>query len=179
MTKRNNNGYILITCLLMLLILTVIGLAALGTSTIENLISGNMRLHETNLAKADGCSEISLKVVERAVRNDDTRGFADMVTDPNLSFELRTGIFDPDQGSPADADVTCDSNSGDGPTALVDIDEMMTGFLPGSAIEFASGYEGIGKGAGSGYATYYRINSSGSGLMNSTSNVGSVYIYVP
>lgn len=178
MTNRNNKGYILITSLLMLLILTVIGLAALGTSSIENLISGNMRLHESNLAKADGCSELSLNIVERTVRNEDSRGFADVVTDPNLSFELRTNIFNPDQASMA-ADVTCDNNSGDGPTALVDIDVMMTGLLPGSAIEFASGYEGIGKGSGSGYATYYRINSSGSGLMNSTSNVGSVYIYVP
>jgi len=178
MTTSDNKGYVLVTALLMLLVLTVIGLAAISTSTLENLLSGNIRLHESNLAIADGCSEISLMVIERAVRNEDFRGFSNIVTDSNLSQELRAGSFDSDEMSSTGADVICSDGQG-GTPAVVDIDVMYPKWIGGTAIEFASGYEGLGKGGGSGYSTYYRVNASGAGLMNSESNTGSVYRYVP
>ena len=96
MTRKNENGYILIVVLLLLLVLTVIGIAAISTSTIENTLSGNIRLKERNLAKADGAVELSTAVVERAVREQNIIGFAGIVTDPNLATELRSTFFDPD-----------------------------------------------------------------------------------
>jgi Tfp pilus assembly protein PilX len=173
MIIRNNNGYVLVTALLMLLVLTVIGMAAISTSTLENLLSGNIRLKESNLAIADGCSELSLMIIERAVRNGDIRGFTDIVTDSSLSQELRAGAFDLDEPS-TNADVTCSAGQ-----SVVDVDVMYPKWIGGTSIEFAAGYEGLGKGGGSGYATYYRVNAAGTGLMNSASNVGAVYRYVP
>ncbi len=96
MPGKKENGYILIVVLLLLLVLTVIGIAAISTSTIENTLSGNIRLKERNLAKADGAVEISTAVIERAVREQDTAGFAGIVTDPGLATELRSRFFDPD-----------------------------------------------------------------------------------
>jgi Tfp pilus assembly protein PilX len=177
MIKNNNRGYVLVTSLLMLLVLTVIGMAAIGTSTIENLLSGNIRLKERNEVRADGCTELSLMVIERAVRNEDVRGFTNIVTDASLADELRSGSFNSDTLSVAQADITC--NTGAGTTSVADIDMMYPRWIGGTSLEFASGYEGLGKSGGSGFCTFYRINSSGSGLINSNTSIGAVYRYVP
>ncbi len=96
MSRKNENGYILIVVLLLLLVLTIIGIAAISTSTIENTLSGNIRLKERNLAKADGAVELSIPVLEIYVRELDATAFQDVVSDPNLAFELRLSSFDPD-----------------------------------------------------------------------------------
>ncbi|MBI4683260.1 MAG: hypothetical protein HY757_09205 [Nitrospirae bacterium] len=172
MLNRQDNGYVLITVLLMLLVLTVVGLAAIGTSTLENLLSGNIRLRESNLSQADGCVEISTAVIERTVRELDTRGFSNIVNDAGLSTELSSTTF-AIEGTP---DVICAA----APTTInVDIDKMYTHYISGTGIEFASGYEGLGKSGGSGFYSYYRINSTGSNALNSTATVGTIYRYVP
>jgi Tfp pilus assembly protein PilX len=176
MNIRDNKGYVLVTSLLMLLVLTVIGMAAISTSTLDNLLSGNIRLRESNQAKADGCSEVSLMVIERAVRNEDLRGFATLVKDPNLTLELRSESFKADTLTTASADVECIGDT----NAVVDIDMMYPRWIGGTSIEFASGYEGLGKSGGAGFSTYYRVNASGSeALMNSMTNVGAIYRFVP
>jgi Tfp pilus assembly protein PilX len=94
-TKGNNDrGYILVTVLLLLSVLIVIGIAALGTTSIENMLSGNIRLKERNVSKADGAVEISTAVIERTVREQDRVGFEDIITDNNLPTELRSSSFD-------------------------------------------------------------------------------------
>ena len=175
--KGKDNGYVLITSLLMLLVLTVIGLAAMGTSSLDNLLSGNIRLKEMNTAEADGCADISTAVIERVAREGDTRGFAGMVSDANMPFEISSTPFDtdPSQNDPA-WDVTC---SVGGQTVNVDLDMMYSKWGEGSSIEFASGYEGVGKGGNSGAMIYYRINSTGFNTMGSASTVGTIYKYVP
>ena len=174
MNMKNNNdrGYVLITVLLIMLVLIVIGMAALGTSSIENMLSGNMRLKERNVSKADGAVEISTAVIERTVREQDDVGFANIVTDNNLPNELRAIAFDAD----GNTDVSLIASGQD---TTVDIDKMYTKWIGGSAIEFAAGYEGVGKSGGSGFYTYYRINAMGEDAVDSTAIVGSIYKYVP
>jgi Tfp pilus assembly protein PilX len=172
MFNKQDNGYILITVLLMLLVLTVIGMAALGTSTVENLLSGNVRLREVNVSEADGCNEISTAIIERTVREMDTIGFANLVTDAGLPTELRSGDFNPDGST----DVTCTAA---GQNVNVDIDKMYVQRIAGSAMEFASGYEGLGKGGSSGIYGYYRINATSVNMAASSAVVGTIYRYVP
>lgn len=174
MITRDNKGYVLITALLMLLVLTVIGLAAISTSTLENLLSGNIRLKERNIAFADGCSEISLKIIEHLMLHpDDSTSYSNLIKD----FDLRSEQpFATDDGSSTSRDVEC--SDGEDP-AFVDIDKMYTKPIGGTSNEFAGGYEGLGKGGGSGYATYYRVNASRPGEMNSESRVGAIYRYIP
>jgi Tfp pilus assembly protein PilX len=161
-TKGNNDrGYILVTVLLLLSVLIVIGIAALGTTSIENMLSGNIRLKERNVSKADGAVEISTAVIERTVREQDRVGFEDIITDNNL---------------PTDTDVGLVAS---GQNTTVDIDKMYSKWMGGTAIEFAAGYEGVGKSGGAGFYTYYRINATGVDAADSTANVGSIYKYVP
>jgi hypothetical protein len=63
---------------------------------------------------------------------------------PDVSFELTAASGIPFEDS----------------TVLVDVDRLKSKYLAGSSIEFAAGYEGIGKGAGAGsVAVYYGIRS--------------------
>ena len=59
------------------------------------------------------------------------------------------------------------------------------GRIGGTAMEFASGYEGAGKSGGSGFYTFYRVNATSTrldapaGNMMAQSQVGTIYRYVP
>jgi len=171
MLKKNENGYVLITVLLLLLVLTVVGMTAIGTSTVENMLSGNIRLRERHISRADGGAENCTAVIERSVREKETQGFTAIVTDANLPVELRTTAFDNDGNS----DVAVP-----GQNSTVDIDKMYSKWIGGTAIEFASGYEGVGKSGGTGFYTYYRINADSSeAITNSQGKVGAIYRYVP
>jgi len=178
MTKKNNDGFILITVLLLLLVLTIVGMAAINTSTVENVLSGNVRLRDRNISKADAGTEISTGLIERSVRESDITGFTNIVsptygiTSPDyLPNELRVTAFDTDT---QDLTFTVDTQN-----VTVDIDKMYSKMIGGTAIEFASGYEGTGKSGGSGFYTYYRINATGFGLVLSNAEVGTIYRYVP
>ena len=124
MNTDDNKGYILITVLLLLLVLTVIGIAAIGTSTIENALSGNINLRERNVSKADAGTEISGAIIERGVRVQDTQGFTNIInpvfpaTSVNyLPVELRSSQFDPDV-----QDISFNITNTE--TVSVDIDRM-------------------------------------------------------
>ncbi len=179
MFRKDNNGYILVTVLLLLLVLTVIGMSAIGTSNVENMLSGNIRLRERNLSRADAGTEISTAVIERTVREQDIQGFANIInptfaaTNPDyLPTELRSSPFDSDT---QDVAFTVDAQ-----TVGVDIDKMYTKWIGGTAIEFASGYEGLGKSGGSGFYAFYRINSTSTNiLVSAEAQVGAIYRYVP
>ncbi len=182
MLKNEDNGYILVTVLLLLLVLTVVGMSAIGTSTIENMLSGNIRLRERNIAKADGGADISPAVIERTVRMQDTKNFTGIIADNNLPTELRSSPFDPDNTNtiPDTSDLAIDLHpNSPGADVRVDIDKMYTKWMGGTAIEFASGYEGVGKSGGSGFYTFYRINSTGNDQDSSSACVGCIYRYVP
>jgi Tfp pilus assembly protein PilX len=178
MIKDNEKGYILITSMLMLLVLTVIGLAAINTSTIENKLSGNMRLRERNVSKADGGLGISNKIIEHLVREGDQTGFADIIGDATLETELRSVSFDCDTNEDANPDVSYAVDDAAANNVNVDIDKMYNTW-GNDAIEFAAGYEGLGKGGASGFRVFYRINASSSGLASSAAEVGSIYRYIP
>jgi hypothetical protein len=77
--------------------------------------------------------------------NDDDMDIENLATyPPDISFELAAA-----SGLPySDA------------TVYIDVDRLKAKYLVGSSIEFAAGYEGIGKGAGAGsVAVYYGIRS--------------------
>jgi hypothetical protein len=180
MINKNDKGYILITTLLLLLVLTVVGMTAIGTSTIENVLSGNIRLREQNLSKAEAGSDISSSVIEHVLRDKDNVGYANIVNDANLSNELIVKAFDPDEADVSpDVSFPIDNDPGDPDNVNVDIDKMMVSWMFGSSIQFASGYDGAGKGGGTGFYSFLRINATGSGRIGSQSDVGKIYRYVP
>ncbi len=172
---KNDSGYILITVLLLLLVLTLVGISAINSSTVENMLSGNIRLRERNVSKADAGIDISTAVIKHTVREMNLEGFTEIIDDANLPQELRSVAFDPD----GTTDVSFAFNNELEQSVDVDIDMMYRKWMGGSSVEFASGYEGIGKGGSSGFYLYYRINSVGSGLTSSRTQLGAIYRYVP
>lgn len=181
MKIQEDKGYILITCLLLLLVLTVIGLSAIGTSTLENILSGNVRLRETNLLQADAGTTLSPSIIERAIRKHDVRGFSSIMVDSdNFPLNIRVNDFDDDTYDAFLAiDEECAADPSADPTVIIDIDKMYVKYIGGSAIEFASGYEGIGKSGSNDYYAFYRINSKSRGPANSEGCAGCIYRYVP
>jgi len=172
---NNEQGFVLVVALLALLVVTVLGVLALSTSTTEVMMAGNQRLREINFSGADSGLEISDPVVRYVIYNQDITKYLSIVNDPNLHTELRSG---------PNFDTDTPSNNPDlqlqiaGMTVRVDIDRMFAGPCEGSAIEFASGYEGIGMGGGGGVCAYYRINSLSQGDVGSENIVGGIYRYV-
>ena len=178
MLNDNENGYILVTSLLLLLVLTLIGMAAINTSTVENMLSGNIRLRERNVSNADAGLDISARVINHLVNEGDQKGFADIVGDATLETELRTRFFDCDTNEDPNPDVSYAVDDPGGNNVNVDIDKMYNKW-GNDAIEFAAGYEGLGKRGASGFKTFYRINAISSGLASSEAEVGSIYQYIP
>jgi len=95
---NSEKGFALITSILLLLALTVIGVAATNTSSIETYISGNEKVYKQNFYQAEGASS------EAADMNlsDDT-----WVYQPNLGDVLPQI---PDVGG-IDVDVLCSETS--------------------------------------------------------------------
>jgi len=166
MDKRNEKGYILVIVLLLMVVLTIVGLAAISTSSLDNMLSGNIRLKALNLARADGGTELTTGLIQRVVRNMDTVGYANLVTDAGLATELRSLYFSTD---------TQDLSYGN---LSVDIDYMYRLAQKGCSQEQAAGYEGIGKGSSKCMDFFYRINSLSTDMANSEGTVGAIYRYV-
>jgi len=172
---QNEQGFVLVVALLALLVVTVIGVLALSTSTTEVMIAGNARLREINFSGAESGLEITDPAIRHIVFNQALGNYAGIVNDPNLVTELRIGpAYDSDS-----VNFNPDLQQSIGAmTVRVDIDRMSAGPVEGSAIEFASGYEGIGMGSGGGIQIYYRVNSMSREAVGSESVVGGVYRYV-
>lgn len=178
----NEQGFVLVISLLLLVVATVIGMLALATSTTEVMIAGNARLREINFSLADSGIELSRPIIENTVFNEavDLTRYP-IINDTNLATELVgiTGSI-PNPDNPANNSSEADIRFRSGVnTILVDIDYYFASPPVGGAIEFASGYEGLGKGAGAGGAQiYYRINSYSVGPLGSMMGTGALYRYV-
>jgi Tfp pilus assembly protein PilX len=181
---RGEQGFVLVVALLALLVVTVLGVLALSTSTTEVMVAGNTRLREMNFSGAESGLEISDPTLRFIVYNQPTSqaecpNYSSIVSNcATLATELRSGpAFDGDlPANNPDLQLPLGSM-----TVRVDIDYMFPAQLAGSSIEFASGYEGIGMGAGSGgIEVYYRVNSVSSDNANlgSEAILGGVYRYV-
>ncbi len=180
---KHEEGFVLVVALLGLLVVTVLGVLALSTSTTEVMMAGNERLREINFSWAEGGLEIAQPVINYVAfpgHSSCASGSvcAGIVSDfATFQQELRTG-------TPFSTLDTCILNPNftltvGTTTVRVDVDYMSGGPCEGSAIEFASGYEGIGSGGGGGgICVYFRVNSMARSDVGSESVVGGVYKYV-
>jgi len=190
-TANNEKGVALVVGTLLLLVATAVGVIALSTSTTNVMISGNQRLSEINFAAADSGVSVSIPVIKNSIAERDidpkyinpaTEG---ALTVDDADTELSNGIPDfidelvgklpvDDDAASKDPDLWFSLNN---TRVNVDVDYLYRDYAKGSAIEFASGYEGIGKGAGSkgSVEVYYAVNSLGSGTVGSETEVCAIY----
>jgi hypothetical protein len=68
---KNNQGSALVVALLMLVVLTLLGIAATSTSTVELQISGNDKLYKTSFYAADTATEMTGELLEQNIEDRD------------------------------------------------------------------------------------------------------------
>lgn len=157
----NERGAILITVLILMVIIALIGTFAVNTSTVEIQISGNLKRTTSAFEGAEAGVGLSVPIIEKtlAVGTLDPTSFtvgSDTVTPvSSLGNEIIGAAM---------TNVTEDFEvpSLDGVKVEADIDRLYSYTLPGGAMQFAAGYEGVGaSAAGAGVGVLYRIKSKG------------------
>lgn len=182
---NSQDGMVLIVSLLLLLVATVMGITALSTSTTNVMIAGNQRLKELNFAGADSGIYVSDPIIDdTAYYNTVATKYADLIPNSTDFLNEINGTLTND--CPA-LSQTCTTPAPDiqfdldaDTTVYVDVDYLYAAFSAGSAIEFASGYEGLGKSAaGGGVNVYYGLISVAQSTIGSEDSVcAAIYKYV-
>ena len=161
---KNEDGSVLVVALIMLVLLTIIGISASTTSTIEVRIAGNEKFHKMAFYAADGGTEAGAELLEQNIED---RGWSDNSTIG--SANIINGDFWANMQEPASDDAQI-PNVGDGQVNLRfnGDSELSTS----GAIQLISGYEGKGKGAGaSGAHLVHNIRSRAVGVANAESSI--------
>ena len=176
-TMKNEQGFVLITSLLMLTVLMIIGIAATNTTTIELQISGNDKVAKQTFYQAEAGIQVGSELVEDCI---DQVGFTTDDIGPvhiNARELYKNESTTPVVWTPADGDVDAD-NDVDAylPSATAPRTDLIfrgqTNLVAGSAIQMVAGYEGKGKASGSGGAIrIFDIRSRHYGPLNSEETV--------
>ncbi|MBW1851850.1 MAG: hypothetical protein JRJ15_10540 [Deltaproteobacteria bacterium] len=150
----NERGSPLVIVLLVLVLLTLIGRAAINISSVETEMAGQHRRHKMTFYGADGGTEIACELVEQNIGcptgfTDNTAGNGAVIgisPVPAMPFGCPDAIGDM-QGAFVNTNWT-DACSGWPHTLLTAGGNTV--FAEGSAIQQNAGYEGKGKGSGGG-----------------------------
>jgi hypothetical protein len=180
--KRTEEGFVLVTALMMLVALSLIGLATIMTSTVELKIAGNDRLHKGTFYEADGGTETgSVLAYENALcinAGGFTEGGTPGQTDIGFVRVTNLSFAEPEQGTvalPDDAtrDAVYFTVPGDDTQPHTNFTiNGITENTPGSGLQMISGYRGLGRGsAAGGTHMRYTVNSQRVGPRNSRSTV--------
>ena len=177
---NSENGSITVLALIMLALLTLLGIAATMTSSIEVQIAGNDDRHKKALYEADGGTEVGFEVLEQNIACpvgfstfNEGVGYLDIGSEVRVyskDFWLQESEPTGDYPSNSERDIRIYSTD-TGPHTNITIfgDTQLS---TGSAIQMVAGYEGKGKGAGAGGAyMVYRVYSKHMGTANSQAEI--------
>ena len=160
-SKNNEQGFVLVLALFMLTICTMIGMAAMSTSTIELDIAGNERVHKETFYQAEACyAAVAEAVLDKEAYGtwSDNEKFADLglhgyiqINDGEFLLEVKD--VDPWPGSTWKKDHQNDTVEAAPDVSIrltnqfngdVDVDKVDVRHIAGSGAEFGSGAEGAG-----------------------------------
>ena len=184
--RRNEQGFVLVYSLLIMMLLTIIGIAGTSNTILELQISGNDRTYKETFYNADGGSRLMIRLIEESLGTpggftaiDGDNRLVDP-DDPNTTILITdTTLSENDAGrtvanvSDASRDVAFFPNGYDpaSPNAIPHtniITDGVTSTTEGSGLQSLAGYEGKGFGAASGGAQIvYTIFSQQMGVSNS------------
>lgn len=181
--RKSEEGFVLIAALLIMLVLTIIGIAANRNTSTELGIAGNDRTHKQTFYEADGGTELASELLEQNIAcldfaadgggqgrtvagsvdaydlyvDNDSLGFWRNFSPVGMPSDTARDFFFPADDSGPHTNFTAAGS---------------TKLTTGSAIQMAAGYEGRGKGIGVGGATLvYDINAQRLGENNSESTI--------
>lgn len=156
---KNQEGFALVIALMILVILSLIGVAGISTSIFEKQIAGNDWSAKRTFYQADGSTELGSELLEynfscgpitaTAITSRISVNTPDVFhndTEPTQPYpdDLVRDFCWPAANCAADSTAERSNMSLFGDLA----------YAPGSAIQMAAGYEGRGKGAATGGAAY-------------------------
>ena len=166
--KRNHDerGSTLITTLVLLMVVTLVGIIAVNTATVDIQIAGNAKRATGALEGAEAGTNLSVPIIESTI-------VSGGILTPSAPTGVITGL---DTGNLANEIMANDVNDPDTPSGApdvsitnlsrvnvnVDIDYLFTSAVTGGNQNMGMGYEGIGAGsAGGGAASIYRLQGEG------------------
>ncbi|MFT5728335.1 MAG: hypothetical protein ACI8PB_002488 [Desulforhopalus sp.] len=160
--SNNEDGFVLVVALMVMVILSLIGIAGLNTSTFEQQIAGNDWNAKRSFYKADGGISTGSELLEQNfncatgftgtgfVENFITVNNKTFSTNYTLSSTSIVGNLD----APASNYDAAYPSATIGVLPSLDVGYIFFGgatqVLPGGALQMAAGYEGKGKSAGQG-----------------------------
>ncbi|MDH3346702.1 MAG: pilus assembly PilX N-terminal domain-containing protein [Desulfobulbaceae bacterium] len=170
------NGFVLVAALMFLVILTIIGLSTSSTMQVEHMISRNERLAQKNFYGADAGTEVAIEVIEQniacpkgfrvdgATNSSHIKGVEVMTSDlyANSSVPSSTELLKYPSDDTGYRDITYPPRvAGTSPDLHTNISVFQTKKpTDGQGRESNSGYEGNGRGDGTGGVHYlYDIHS--------------------
>ena len=193
--SKNEDGFVLVTAMVMLVILTLLGTFALNTTIFELQISGNDRVAKQTFYKADGGIQAGIELLEQNISCPNGFSTANSSIGGIDNIDLRlayhenmsdiAGYSNPnnDNDTVMLARIPSDTIRAiripDDPANRVDTAPHtnlaawgVTKVLPGSGMQMIAGYEGKGKGlAGGGAYIEYDLHSQHIGVVNSEAKI--------
>jgi hypothetical protein len=184
---RNEDGFLLVLTMFVLVVLTLIGIAATNSSRIELQIAGNDRLHKETFYQADGGTEVGANLLEENISC--PAGFSGSVGRliPPLNLvqitsDLKFWANETEPATPYPSDTNrhirfiADGTApiaGDNTKPHTNIHFFGNSSLStGNAIQMISGYEGTGYSAATGGGQLVtHVDSQHKGVNNSLTNI--------
>ena len=160
---QSQQGAALIIAIMILLILTVLGIYAITTSTLETKIAGNERVLKDAFYAADGGIDYGRHVILLVLNNQSLPSGANPDDEDELNKEIRG--FEDHPNSPVRPEI---GNS----TMDIQIDRLKAEEPPGTSHEW--GVVVSEKQT----SIYYRLDSTSSGIANASSEIEATYRYV-
>ena len=162
------DGVAMLTVLMLTIILTVIGIAAITTTTMDLKLAGGERVREGTVNAAEACLSSAVQIIQQTLQNSAIPSTLTAstgnprVTASPLQAEILgqldqyTDSADPSvSGNAPNAVLTLTSSNY---TVNMDIDRLYVKAKAGGSLQFAGGYEGTAGGAaGGGLEIYYRV----------------------
>ena len=186
--RRNEDGSVLVAAVLFMIILTLIGMAAMNTSTVEKQIAANDKSKKIVFHVADSgvyavpkliseCISAEAQVAANGIEYLDPSGdrFAvpDNVPGDNPNSDFYEQITDQvPYNNAKDVRIDIDGNTN---TVEVDVERTGTVILAGGGAEFGTGAEGLGYNSSGSRALLFRQDSFGVGPQDSASNIIAPY----
>ncbi len=181
----NQRGVAFLTVMLLLLILTVIGVAAVTVSGLENRIAGLARTSEAASSAAESCLGTAVNIIQQTIDQGSlSAAFLSNAAPPGPVPQTNSAVLNQEIMGQSDNHTDVPTGGGAVPnlvqtvgayTVSGDIDRLYARAKPGAGMQFASGSEGVGGGSG-GIEVLYRIDCRATNVATgTTSRIVAVY----
>ncbi|MFO0698672.1 MAG: PilX N-terminal domain-containing pilus assembly protein [Nitrospira sp.] len=169
--EHDERGIALLTVLMVMLIMTVLGIAAMTMTGLDNRVAGFQRTTEAAADAAESCVSTSVKIIQQTIEDGavpttvvsatgPVPSGAETAANPSLTMEIMgqsNNHTDTISGSGAAGPDYMQTVNGY--SVLGDIDRLYIQGKAGSGMQFAAGYEGVGTGsAAAGSEVVYRVD---------------------